>query len=83
MTELQPVWGNTIQTTTLLGVSRRRLDNLRHRGVMVQGHHYRIDGRGDRSPVRYHLERVEQLLVEQSGRTSDPELAAQEARGDN
>ena len=82
MTELQPVWTNTLQTTTRLGVSRRRLDDLRRSGVFVEGEHYRLDGKGSSAPVRYHLKRTEQKLLEHSGQSSVSIAAAQEASGD-
>ena len=80
MTELQPVWANSLQTVALLGVSRRRLDDLRKIGVLEQGIDYRLDGEGGRSPVRYHLERTEQKLLEHSGKSSAGIAARQGAQ---
>jgi hypothetical protein len=60
----QRVWITTAQACELLGMSRETLRQLRLRGVLVPGKHYRrwgcTQGRG---PLQWHAENIEATIT--------------------
>ena len=58
------VWVTTAEACTALGMSRETLRQLRLRGVLTPGKHYRrwgcTQGRG---PLQWHLENVEATIT--------------------
>ena len=63
-TPRQRVWVSTADACKVLGMSRETLRQLRLRGVLQPGKHYRrwgcTEGRG---PLQWHLENVEATIT--------------------
>ncbi len=60
----QRVWVSTVEACEVLGMSRETLRQLRLRGVLVAGKHFRRWGcTHGRGPLQWHLENVEATIT--------------------
>ncbi len=62
-------WAKTRPLCEELAVPRSRLYELRSEGRLIEGQHFRIDGKGHNAPVVWHVASVEKALIDASRST--------------